>query len=224
VRHAEIDTGGGDWSIEVLNSSRTLVTSNQIRHFGIGIGVEGVYGYEGSLPSIGNRVENNVLREGSLESSGVFVAEVDSGTVRETTVAHNTAREALEDGIFVSAAKSSDGLGTPPFEELTGVGPSQTVIEDNVVTNNTPDGIYLHAPENLVKGNRANRNTEWGIDAIEGTIDGGGNTAHGNGQPAQCRGVVCNGHATGAAVLSPAPSAGHRLPAVRGDRPLRGSR
>jgi hypothetical protein len=60
------------------------------------------------------------------------------------------------------------------------------------VTNSAPDGIRLDAPGNIVTSNHANRNAEWGISAIEGTIDGGGNTAHHNGQPAQCSGVVCN--------------------------------
>jgi len=30
------------------------------------------------------------------------------------------------------------------------------------------------------------------IEAVQGVIDGGGNTAHGNGDPAQCSNIACN--------------------------------
>ena len=60
--------------------------------------------------------------------------------------------------------------------ENHGVGPSQNVIENNLVTDSAPDGIHLDAPGNVVTGNGANGNDERGISAIEGTTDGGGNT------------------------------------------------
>jgi hypothetical protein len=34
-------------------------------------------------------------------------------------------------------------------------------------------------------------NAELGINAVLGVIDGGGNKAHGNGNPAQCTNVAC---------------------------------
>jgi hypothetical protein len=40
-------------------------------------------------------------------------------------------------------------------------------------------------------GNRADNNIDFGIDAIAGVTDGGGNTASGNGGAQQCRNVVC---------------------------------
>jgi hypothetical protein len=40
--------------------------------------------------------------------------------------------------------------------------------------------------------NRANNNADLGIQAVPGVIDGGGNTAFGNGNPLQCLNVVCN--------------------------------
>jgi nitrous oxidase accessory protein NosD len=226
VRHANIDTGGGEWSIEVVNSSRTVVTHNRIRHFSLGIGVAAFAAF-GGLPAVGNKVENKVMRDGVTSgSTGISLFEIDGGTVRETTVAQNTIIAPTEEGIFAGAANSSDGLGNPPFEEVVGMGPDQSLIEGNLVNGKdaSTDGILLHAPGNVLTGNRANRNAEWGIDAIEGTIDGGGNTAHKNGQPAQCRGVVCNGHPTDLAVDGAARPAVHRFSGVRGDRPLRRSR
>jgi hypothetical protein len=43
-----------------------------------------------------------------------------------------------------------------------------------------------------VAGNTANNNGNLGILAVPGTIDGGGNNASGNGNPAQCVGVSCS--------------------------------
>jgi hypothetical protein len=40
-------------------------------------------------------------------------------------------------------------------------------------------------------GNTANRNQNHGIDAVTGTIDGGGNRAFGNAISPQCLNVVC---------------------------------
>jgi hypothetical protein len=39
--------------------------------------------------------------------------------------------------------------------------------------------------------NTANDNTDLGIEAVPGVIDGGGNKASGNGNPAQCLNVRC---------------------------------
>jgi len=43
----------------------------------------------------------------------------------------------------------------------------------------------------LLRANAANRNGDLGISAVAGVIDGGGNHAAGNGNPAQCEGVSC---------------------------------
>ena len=37
----------------------------------------------------------------------------------------------------------------------------------------------------------ANRNRDLGIEAVPGIIDGGGNRATGNGNPAQCTNIDC---------------------------------
>jgi hypothetical protein len=43
-----------------------------------------------------------------------------------------------------------------------------------------------------VTANVANDNADLGIEAVPGVKDGGGNQASGNGNPAQCVGVVCS--------------------------------
>jgi hypothetical protein len=56
-------------------------------------------------------------------------------------------------------------------------------------------GIQLLGPstglETSVSHNVALRNGGWGIAAVPGTHDGGGNRAAGNGNPAQCLNIVC---------------------------------
>jgi hypothetical protein len=45
--------------------------------------------------------------------------------------------------------------------------------------------------ENVVRASRMEENGDFGIDAVEGVTDRGGNTASGNGNPVQCRNVFC---------------------------------
>jgi hypothetical protein len=45
--------------------------------------------------------------------------------------------------------------------------------------------------ETRITDNTANGNGDFGIDAVAGVIDGGGNVASGNGNPVQCRNVFC---------------------------------
>jgi Tol biopolymer transport system component len=49
-----------------------------------------------------------------------------------------------------------------------------------------------HNPYVTLRGNEADDNTNLGIEAVDGVIDGGGNRASGNGDPRQCVGVTCS--------------------------------
>ena len=68
------------------------------------------------------------------------------------------------------------------------------VVDAQVVRNdadaNSGDGISIDSPGNLLRGNRTAGNAGGGIVAPEGTVDGGGNRARGNGG-ADCTGVSC---------------------------------
>jgi Right handed beta helix region len=69
---------------------------------------------------------------------------------------------------------------------------NRNVANDNVLENyegRQGTGLEIHVAGAVVSRNRANRNGNLGIDAVPGTIDGGGNRASGNGNPAQCVGV-----------------------------------
>jgi parallel beta-helix repeat protein len=62
----------------------------------------------------------------------------------------------------------------------------------NVVTRSGDDGFDVDSPTTTLTGNRARRNADLGIEAVFGVIDGGGNKAHGNGNPLQCTNIVCS--------------------------------
>jgi len=80
---------------------------------------------------------------------------------------------------------------------------SRSVAEDNFASGNGDDGIEVSEidrdldgnpiPErnNAVARNLATHNGDLGIQAVAGTVDGGGNRAFGNGNPLQCLNIVC---------------------------------
>ena len=69
----------------------------------------------------------------------------------------------------------------------------ENLVQDNSANRNGDDGIDMaeEAPS-VVARNSANRNHDLGITVIEGVVDGGGNSAWGNGNPLQCLYVVCS--------------------------------
>lgn len=111
--------------------------------------------------------------------------------------------------------EDSDGPGPAPASgnvlrdnavDLSGIGIAigpeaggvvlDTVITGNVVTRAESDGIQLLGPStglqtSTLTRNRANHNGEFGIVAVPGTTDGGGNRAAGSGNPVQCLNITC---------------------------------
>jgi hypothetical protein len=67
----------------------------------------------------------------------------------------------------------------------------RALVQANVVLRTAGDGIRVDSPATTITGNVANDNFDYGIEAVPGVTDGGGNRASGNGNPAQCLGVVC---------------------------------
>jgi parallel beta-helix repeat protein len=66
-----------------------------------------------------------------------------------------------------------------------------TVVDRNRAFDSGGDGIRIDAAGTVVTSNIADNNHALGIQAGAGTVDGGGNRARGNGDPAQCTGVIC---------------------------------
>jgi parallel beta-helix repeat protein len=112
------------------------------------------------------RVENNRIVRGNI---GIRVTSSD-----ETVVLSNRVDNNAVDGI--SIAESSVGT---------------TTVEGNTANGNGDDGIDVDDPGTVITRNKANNNADLGIEAVPGVIDGGGNKASANGNPAQCVNVSC---------------------------------
>jgi parallel beta-helix repeat protein len=65
-------------------------------------------------------------------------------------------------------------------------------LVNNASHRNGDDGIDVEDAGNTIRRNHANRNGDLGIFAAAGNVDGHGNTAHHNGNAAQCVGVACH--------------------------------
>jgi parallel beta-helix repeat protein len=65
------------------------------------------------------------------------------------------------------------------------------LIRKNEASRNDLNGISVYGTGNTIKQNIASDNGGYGIYAVPGNFDGGGNRARGNGAPAECFGVRC---------------------------------
>jgi parallel beta-helix repeat protein len=135
---------------------------------GYGISLEG-----GS----GNRVIANLVTGGSLDGIRLDTFAPDDFPTADTVVRANVVRGAAVDGISV---------GTETDNPVPGAR-----IEANRATGNGDDGVDVRRAGTLLRANAANGNGDLGIFAVPGVIDGGGNRAAGNGNPAECSGVSC---------------------------------
>ena len=118
-----------------------------------------------------NRVLYNGT-DGYVGAGGIMIG--STGNIVE----NNLSRRNTGDGIL-----TGEGFLFPP---ATGA-----LIIRNRSNENSDDGIQLKSPGNTVTQNRTLRNVDLGIEAVVGSIDGGGNRARRNGNPAQCLNLTC---------------------------------
>jgi parallel beta-helix repeat protein len=119
------------------------------------------------VDSANTEVSDNTLVN---DSTGVLVR----GTSAGTKVLRNTTGQNVFSGINVEN------------------GPTATVLSDNLVSGNGGNGISVSGPGTTIARNTAISNGNWGIFAVSGSIDGGGNKAFNNANPAQCTpNIVC---------------------------------
>ena len=127
---------------------------------------------------------------------------------RDARIEGNTVSSYDESGILLDGGSgnliSQNTVSTSYYSGiLVGGGSVGTVVKGNLATragfnpyysepNTASDGIQVDDAGTTVANNRANDNADYGIQAVRGVIDGGGNTASGNGNPLQCLNVVCN--------------------------------
>jgi parallel beta-helix repeat protein len=185
-------------------SAHNLVQHNAVSHTGGGIEV-----VEGATA---NRVEHNRF-------TGILVGDASDTLIRHNLVAAPEAFGIILDGAFRTTLDRNIVTAPGPAIIVTkleaAAAPQDTIVSGNHVTSkfsdgilvdngatgtllvrnrairNGDDGIDVDASATTVTRNIANHNHDLGIEAVPGVIDGGGNHAAGNGNPAQCINIDC---------------------------------
>jgi large repetitive protein len=159
--------------IVVLGSANTI-TGNQVadtsgckKGCGYGVSLEG-----GS----GNLISQNDVRRTSRDGIRIDAFVPELPTV-DNVIRDNLVSEATVDGLSIG----TDGAGIV----------SGTLIEGNVATGSGDDGFDILRPAATLTSNTASDNFDFGVEAVPGVVDGGGNLASGNGNPPQCTNVFC---------------------------------
>ena len=151
----------------------SVITRNEIRRNG-GSGIH-TTGFSPCPELRDNHVSRN-------EGDGIFVTESPIGggpsECSALPVTGNTATRNAADGIHVADNTMA------------------VITERNRTDQNGDDGIDVGPARfaNLLvtlTSNRADRNADLGIEAVDQVTDGGGNRARRNGDPRQCVGVAC---------------------------------
>jgi parallel beta-helix repeat protein len=199
--------------VDVLNSPGSVVRDNELSH--------NAWDGLALIDSAGSRIAGNELDgnqnngtevNGTSDSTSVVGNDADGntnfgivvGAVHNARVVGNRADRNgtglfffdLHDGLVAWNTAQRNGLGIL----LTGgqFGSSDNRLTGNTANRNEDSGIVVDddTPANL-SANTLDRNSAYengvhGIEALAGTIDGGGNRAGGNRIPPQCIGVVCS--------------------------------
>jgi nitrous oxidase accessory protein NosD len=194
-----------------FDSSDNLIKRNRFSRNGISLFVGGDEGgdhnrvkrnrfrggrEDGILVGPGN---GNVIARNHLTQGGNILVENGRGNL----VARNVVAGARHAGILLglpnfpvggannvvrrNLVKGSRGQGFLVTEDK-----DHTLLRNNVAVRAGDDGFAIRSKTTTLIDNRAVRNAELGINAVLGVIDGGGNKAHGNGNPAQCTNIACN--------------------------------
>ena len=164
----------------------------------------------------GNRIAGNQLDPGQLhavEATNVSRSEIvgnEGGPLslsgERNLVARNiaTSTEFIEIPLTIVSGnrnvvrENESRYGFANAEILVRAAARRTLLDSNTATGSPgdpsftdADGIRVEAPGTIIRRNVAVNNSDLGIDAVAGVIDGGGNRASGNGNPLQCVNVVC---------------------------------
>jgi parallel beta-helix repeat protein len=152
-------------------ASHNLIAGNTVRRNDSGVVVD--------AGTHDNRVMGNVIGRSAFE--GIAVVGSDANLIARNRVV----RSGLVD--------PAGGIVIIPLPDDVSETSDRNRVVHNVALKDRGDGILVgeFQAANLVRANRAYRNTELGIDAAVGTIDGGRNRAARNGDPRQCVGVSC---------------------------------
>jgi parallel beta-helix repeat protein len=120
------------------------------------------------------------------------------GFGRHNVIARNSIRDTEDDAIIVGLSKVVGsvvrrnhirGAGGDGVHVMTTA--KHTRLRGNRARRSKDDGIDVESQTAKLAGNRALRNGDLGIEAVRGVIDGGGNVARHNGDPRQCTHIAC---------------------------------
>jgi large repetitive protein len=166
-------SGNGDTGLFMFDLLRSRISHNSAYGNAVGIDLEG--GQHGSRHNriVGNDTSRNQVL-------GLAIGDgADSNAVTGNVSNANQGVPGEGGGIILFAVTDNTVRGNVANGNLdVGVG----VFEDS------PG----ESTGNVLTANSANRNGAHGIDAVAGTIDGGGNAAHHNTPRPNCLGVVCS--------------------------------
>jgi large repetitive protein len=161
-------SGSSDNGISLSNVNDSLIKGNDLRFNTGGLAID---------DSADNRIEAN-----NLSNITGFGLEMGEENYRNHVIG-NLANDNTDDGLsFSGSAPPGDG----------------NLIEGNEANGNGSDGIVVGGANNIVLRNESNGNAAWGIYASgpgpDGfVVDGGFNSASGNGEPLQCYNLTCTG-------------------------------
>jgi hypothetical protein len=201
--------GNGEAVALEEGANRNRVTNNEIAQNSIGVFVLPFDNNFPHPPEL-NRIERNSL---SANGTGISIPFGYRNTVADNRI-NSTIRAGIDLGSFGNVAVrnflSGNGIGIQVAGQGTGTlvaanriaasagdgiqvtsAVNGVTIERNTSNQNGDDGIDVDTPSAVIAKNTANFNTDFGIEAVPGVTDGGGNKARGNGNPAQCLNVTC---------------------------------
>ena len=150
----------------IVSGRRNVVERNRLTRDEAGIAID-----KGRR----NLVARNVVIEprGRGISLGLDFADGTSIGGVDNIVRRNEVRGSGGDGFLVNAGGNN-------------------LLKRNVASRAKEDGFDVESRSTKLTKNRARRNTDLGIDAVQGVVDGGGNRARGNGDGRQCVNVKCH--------------------------------
>ncbi len=188
-------------SVVVVDSDHTFIADNTIRsQDGNGIAVSRS-GHtvirRNDLSSGANLLTISVFESpdmviadnvGSAFDEGVRIRDSDRMVMRANEVASIRLEGSNDAVVDLNAVSGVDFLD----DAISVSEDSSSVrVSANRASGAPGDGIDVDAPGTVVRDNVATDNGDLGIEAVAGVVDGGGNQASGNGNPAQCTGVAC---------------------------------
>jgi parallel beta-helix repeat protein len=210
--------GGNDEGIGIFDSSRNIVRGNALSHnagaaMDIGGSATGNRVEHNRLAANGDgivlqEVDGNLISHNLVTGTGFFGSAETGGFgmildgANRNTMDRNTVTDGRGPAILVLTLDApnapvgniisrntvnsveSDGI-------YVGTTALATVVERNTANRNGNDGIHVDGSSTKLSRNIANNNHNLGIETVPGVIDGGGNHASRNGNPAQCTNVAC---------------------------------